>query len=190
MGRKVERKRPATYADVLAAPEHLVAELIDGELFLSPRPSPLHAHCEGALFADLLGPFQRGQGGPGGWVILLEPELHLAGVGALVPDIAGWRRSRLPDLPATAAIELPPDWLCEVSSPSTAALDRKIKLPRYARAGIPHVWLVDPEARTLDVLRPGGGGLWETVAVHSDDDRVRAEPFEAIELDLGRLWRL
>jgi Uma2 family endonuclease len=190
MGRQVERKRPATYADVRAAPEHVVAELVDGELYLSPRPGPLHANAAGAVFGDLLGPFHRGQGGPGGWVILIEPEVRLGEANALVPDIAGWRRARMPELPKTAAIEVAPDWVCEVSSPSTAALDRKVKLPKYAQAGVQHVWLVDPDAQTLDILRLGQQGRWETVAVHSEDDKVRAEPFEAIELDLGRLWRL
>jgi Uma2 family endonuclease len=190
MGRRIERKRPATYADVLAAPEHLVAELIDGELFLSPRPAPAHANAAGTLFADLQGPFQRGRGGPGGWVMLIEPELHLSGGNTLVPDIAGWRRERMPELPKAAHIELAPDWLCEVSSPSTAALDRKVKMPKYAVAGVKYVWLVDPDAQTLDVFRFGREGRWETVAVYSEDDKVHAEPFDAIELDLSGLWRI
>jgi Uma2 family endonuclease len=183
------QKRPATYADVRAAPEHVVAELIDGELYRTPRPGPLHANAAGALFADLHNPFQRGRGGPGGWVILIEPELRLGGESALVPDIAGWRRERMPELPAGANIELAPDWLCQVSSPSTAALDRKVKMPKYAQASVRQVWLIDPDARTLEIFVLGQGGRWETVSVHSDDDRVRAEPFEAIELDLASFWR-
>jgi Uma2 family endonuclease len=190
MGRRIESKRPATYDDVRAAPEHVVAELIDGELYLTPRPALPHANAATALSADLHGPFHRGRGGPGGWVILVEPELRLGGGNALVPDVAGWRRERMPQVPSTASTDLAPDWLCEVSSPSTAALDRKVKLPKYAQAGVRHVWLVDPDARTLDVLRLGGEGRWETVAVYSDDDKVRAEPFEAIELELSSLWQL
>jgi Uma2 family endonuclease len=189
MGRQVQTKKPATYDDVRAAPEHVVAELVDDELYLSPRPAPLHAHAEGALYAELVGPFQRGRGGPGGWVILIEPELRLAG-NALVPDVAGWRRERMPELPATSSIELPPDWLCEVSSPSTAALDRKVKMPKYARAGVRNVWLIDPEAQTLEVFRLGTEGRWETVSVFSHDDKVRAEPFEVSELELLGLWQL
>lgn len=189
MGRRIESKRPATYADVLAAPPHVVAELINGTLYTSPRPTSVHARATSTLQQDLGGPFDRGRGGPGGWIILFEPELHL-GSHALVPDLAGWGRERMPEMPKTAAFELAPDWVCEVSSPSTAALDRKIKLPRYAEFGVRHVWIVDPEAQTLEVLRVTKDRLWETVAVFSEDDRVRAEPFEAIELELAALWRL
>jgi Uma2 family endonuclease len=189
MGRRIERKRPATYADVLAAPEHAVAELVDGTLYTSPRPASLHARAASTLHGDLQGPFDRGRGGPGGWVILFEPELHVAGA-VLVPDLAGWRRERMPEMPKTQAFEIAPDWVCEVSSPSTAALDRKIKLPKYAEAGVGNVWIVDPEAQTLEVLRVTRERRWETVAVFSEDDRVRAEPFEAYELELAALWRL
>jgi Uma2 family endonuclease len=189
MGRRIERKRPATYADVVAAPDHLVAELIDGTLYTSPRPAPLHARAATTLQIELGGPFDRGRGGPGGWVFLFEPELHIVGA-VLVPDLAAWRRERLTEMPKTAAVEIAPDWVCEVSSPSTAALDRKIKLPKYAEAGVRHVWIVDPEAQTLEVLRVTKSGLWETAAVFSEDDRVRAEPFEAHELELAALWRL
>jgi Uma2 family endonuclease len=189
MGRRIDSKRPASYADVVATAEHLVAELVDGTLYTSPRPASLHARATSTLLADLDGPFDRGRGGPGGWVILFEPELHLLGQ-VLVPDIAGWRRGRMPELPRTAAFELAPDWLCEVSSPSTAALDRKIKLPKYAEAGVRHVWIVDPDAQTLEVLRVTDQRRWETIAVFSEDDRVRAEPFEAHELELAALWRL
>lgn len=129
--------RPATYEDLLQIPDHLVAEIVDGELHTSPRPAPRHADAATGLSAALRAPFDRGRGGPGGWRILIEPELHL-GSEVLVPDAAGWRRERLPRLPETAHLTLAPDWICEVVSPSTAALDRGAKLRSYAHEGVSH----------------------------------------------------
>ena len=180
-------KRRATYEDVLNAPEHMVAEIIDGELELQPRPAKPHAAAATALGEELGPPFKRGRGGPGGWIMLDEPELHLAG-DVLVPDLAGWRRERMPMITTEEPFfTLAPDWACEVISPSTAAKDRARKLPIYAREGVTHVWLVDPLQRTLDVLRLQDRH-WVIVAVHEGAARVRAEPFDAIELDLGILW--
>jgi Uma2 family endonuclease len=176
-------RRRATYADVLAAPRHLVAEVIAGELRLSPRPAGPHALVASVLGLELGPPFHRGRGGPGGWILLDEPELHL-GAEILVPDLAGWRRERLPAVTDAPYFELAPDWLCEVLSPSTEKADRAEKLAIYAAAGVDHAWLVNPRARTLEVLRRQGT-QWLTVAIHKDDDRVRAEPFDAIELDLA-----
>lgn len=189
MGRRIGKKVPATYDDLLAAPDHLVAELIDGTLYTSPRPALPHARAASALHGDLDGPFDRGRGGPGGWIILFEPEIHIVGQ-VMVPDLGGWRRVRVPEIPKAPAFDIAPDWLCEVVSPSTAALDRKVKLPKYAQAGVQHVWLVDPDAQTLEVLSVTGGGRWETIAVHSEDDKVRAVPFEAHDIELAALWRL
>ena len=185
MGRGIEKRTPATYEDLLAAPDHLVAELIDGTLYLSPRPTPLHQKSAGALAGELHNPFQRGRGGPGGWILLPEPELHL-GDDALVPDIAGWRRERLPEQPSRAHITTPPDWLCEVRSPSTSAVDRKVKMPVYAAAGVPWIWIVDPEGQTLEVFHLGGGH-WVDAGVWSEDDKACVPPFDAIELDLSVL---
>jgi Uma2 family endonuclease len=184
MGRPV--KKPATHHDLLRVPEPMVAEIVDGELYASPRPAIPHAVVASVLGGDLIGPFHRGRGGPGGWWILDEPELHLAG-DVLVPDLAGWRRQRLPTLPATAALELVPDWICEVLSPATAHLDRTRKLPAYARAGVTHAWLVDPAARTVEVLGLDRGG-WRVLLSGGDDDILRLPPFDAIELDLLALW--
>lgn len=187
MARVVQRKKPATYADVISAPPHVVAELIEGELYTSPRPASPHARAASVLEVVLGGPFDRGMGGgPGGWLILHEPELHL-GPHAMVPDLGGWRRERMPEMPRVAAFELAPDWVCEVLSPVTAALDRPKKMPRYAAAGVTHAWLVDPDARTLEVFRLDGGA-WKVIGTQEGDDRVRAEPFEAVELDLAALW--
>jgi Uma2 family endonuclease len=179
------RKR-ATYEDVLAAPEHMVAEVLDGELTLHPRPAMPHALASSALGGELTGPFHRGRGGPGGWVILDEPEVHL-GADILVPDVGGWRRARLPRVPSSAYLTLAPDWVCEVLSPGTSKTDRAAKLPIYAREGVAHVWLIDPLQRTLEVLRLESG-RWSLLGVHRDEELVRAEPFEAFELELGVLW--
>lgn len=179
-------KRRATYEDLLRVPEHLVAEIIDGELVTQPRPASAHALAASVLGADLGTPFHRGKGGPGGWILLYEPELHLHG-DVLVPDFAGWRRERMPEVPDAAAFELAPDWVCEVLSPSTAATDRTGKLPLYARERVRHLWLVDPAARTLEACRLEAG-RWLLLGAWRDNAKVRAEPFDAVELELGALW--
>ena len=181
-----EPRRPATYDDLRALPSNVVGELIGGRLVTSPRPALPHARASSRLGASLDGPFDRGKDGPGGWILLDEPELHLHGE-VLVPDLAGWRRERMPFVPDAAAFEIPPDWVCEVLSPSTAALDRTEKLPVYAREGVRHVWLVDPIEKILEVLRLDGG-FWMLVTAASGERGVRAEPFDAIELELGALW--
>jgi Uma2 family endonuclease len=179
-------KRRATYEDLRAVPRHLVGEIVNGVLITQARPAARHAQASSALGGELMGPFRRGKGGPGGWILLDEPVLHL-GDDVLVPDLAGWRRERMPELPDTAAFDLAPDWVCEVVSASTAAFDRSDKLPIYAREGVRHAWLVDPIAKTLEVLRLEGPH-WLLVATWSGDREVRAEPFEAIGLELGVLW--
>jgi len=179
------RKR-ASYDDLLRVPEHLVAEIVDGDLHTSPRPAGRHTVAASGLGGQIWPPFDRGLGGPGGWWILDEPELHF-GEDILVPDLAGWRRERMPAIPDAAYFTLAPDWACEVLSPSTERFDRVRKLPAYSREGVRHVWLVNPTSRTLEVLRLEGG-RWVVAATHGGDDPVRAEPFEAIELDLGALW--
>jgi Uma2 family endonuclease len=180
------KRRRATYQDVLDAPTHLVAEIIGGQLRLSPRPGGPHTSVATVLGEELGPPFKRGRGGPGGWIILDEPELHL-GAEIVIPDLAGWRRERLPAIQNVAYFTLAPDWLCEVLSRSTEKLDRAEKLPIYAAHGVRNVWLVNPIQRTLEVLRLHDG-KWLTLAVHCDDAKVRAEPFDAIELDLADLW--
>jgi Uma2 family endonuclease len=179
-------RRRATYEDVLAVPRHRVAEIIGGELRVRPRPALPHAAAATALGEELGPPFKRGRGGPGGWILLFEPELHLAS-DIVVPDLAGWRRERLPALPMAPYLTLAPDWVCEVLSASTTKADRADKLPIYAREEVGHVWLLDPLARTLEILRIEGAH-WVLLAIHKDDERVRAEPFQAFELDLSVLW--
>ncbi|WP_437974373.1 Uma2 family endonuclease [Sorangium sp. So ce295] len=194
MGQPAEKQRRATYADLEAVPANKVAELIGGVLHVLPRPAPRHANASSVLGIKIGGPFGLGDGGPGGWWILDEPELHIpdpdapAEIDALVPDLAGWRRERMPALPETAFFPLAPDWICEVLSPSTASVDRDEKMPIYAREGVRHAWLVDPIARTLEAFSLVSGRGWGPASVHRDAARVRVEPFEAVELDLSVLW--
>jgi Uma2 family endonuclease len=180
-------RRQATYDDILALPPHVTGQILFGVLHVFPRPAPRHALAASVLGGELGPPFHRGRGGPGGWVILDEPELHLAGH-VLVPDMAGWRRERMPEMPVDKAyFTLAPDWACEILSPSTAAVDRGDKRAVYATQGVTHIWFVDPEARTLEVLMLDGPS-YRVQSVFSGDAMVRAEPFDAIELDLAALW--
>ena len=186
MGKPRPLKVGATYDDLVAVPENFVAEMFDGELYATPRPAIPHAHSASVLAFELGGPFHRGRHGPGGWWILVGPELHF-GNDVLVPDLAGWRRARLPTLPAAAYFTQAPDWICEVLSPSTESIDRAKKLQIYARAGVEHAWLVNPVLQTLEVLALASG-RWTLVATHEGGANVRAEPFDAIELELLALW--
>ncbi len=181
-------RKPATYQDLLQVPGHLVAEILGGALITSPRPAPRHARAASALGAALWGPFDGGIGGPGGWWILIEPELHLERGAIVVPDLAGWRMDRMSDLPDTAYFELAPNWVCEILSTSTEAIDRADKMPAYASAGVDHVWLLDPILETLEVFRLDSS-QWTLLRTIKGSGKVRVEPFEAIEIDLGLLWR-
>lgn len=176
----------ATYDDIVRLPETMIGEIMDGELLTQPRPAVPHAFSASALGVFLGGPFGFGINGPGGWIILRQPELHFDR-DVLVPDLAGWRRERMPEPPSTAAITLPPDWVCEVLSPSTESTDRSRKMGVYARRGVEHVWLVNPLQRTLEVYRREGE-LWVRLGAHEGASRVQAQPFEAITLDLAPIW--
>lgn len=180
-------KREATYRDVLEAPPHLVAEILHGDLFLQPRPAAPHAEAASVLGMLLGNPYRLGRGGPGGWVLLDEPELHL-GRHVLVPDLAGWRQADHPELDLTAAyFERAPTWVAEILSPSTRATDRVRKLPIYAEHGVEYAWLVDPIDRTLEVYR-NASGQWTLLRAWCDDAEVEPEPFDAVPLPLGELW--
>lgn len=175
------------WESLCALPSNKVGEILGAELFVSPRPAGPHARVASKLGGKLDGPFDAGEGGPGGWIILDEPELHLGG-DVLVPDLGGWRRDRMPFVGAdVVAFELAPDWICEVLSPSTSSLDRVRKMPVYAREGVAFAWLVEPIQRTLEVFQLEGG-VWRVVATFEDDAKVRAVPFDAIELHLAGLW--
>lgn len=177
----------ATYAELLAAPDHHVAQLINGELFVTPRPAIRHARASTKLGAILDGPFDSGERGESGWIFLDEPELHF-GEDVIIPDLAGWRRPRFPPEAADAAyVTVAPDCVCEVVSPRTERLDRAGKADVYAREGVAYFWLINPAVRTLEVLRLMDG-RWLRLAGFSNDDRVRAEPFQDFALDLAALW--
>ncbi|MDX9722771.1 MAG: Uma2 family endonuclease [Myxococcota bacterium] len=180
------QRRPASYDDILRAPSHLRAELIDGELSLSPRPAAPHALASAVVGMDIGTPFQRGRGGPGGWWILFEPELHLD-TQVMVPDLAGWRRERLPHLRNEPFFPLVPDWVCEVISPSSAGVDRVRKQPLYLHAGVAHLWLIDPIQRTLESYQ-ARDGAWVVSGSYSEEKDARVVPFEAVELDIGSWW--
>ncbi len=189
---RVTPKRPATYADIVALPEHLVGEIIAGELHVSPRPAPPHAVAGSVIGFDVGGPFHGRPGrpgGPGGWWIVDEPELHL-GPDVLVPDLAGWRRERMPLRPQTAFFAQAPDWVCEVVSPSSGRRDRVLKMPRYGAAGVSHLWLVDPTPCTLEAYAwLADPGRWTLIGTWGGDEpAVRVPPFDAVALDLSRWW--
>ena len=181
-------KRLATYADLEAVPPNMVAELIHGALVTHPRPTPRHALAASSL-GSLLGPgFQRGQGGPGGWIFMSEPELHF-GANVVVPDLAGWRRERLPVMPETSYVETPPDWVCEILSDATERYDRNAKRDIYARAGVPYLWLLDPRSKLLEVFQLTVGHRL-LAATFVGQDEIRAVPFGEIAFPLSELWPL
>jgi Uma2 family endonuclease len=174
----------ATYDDLVSLPENVVGELVDGELLVSPRPSAPHGRAAAVIGARLLNTFDLA----GGWWIFFEPELHLVtNELVLVPDIAGWRRERMPAYPRDHRFEVTPDWVCEVLSPTTSRIDWNRKLPIYAAHGIPHVWFIDPIVERVQVMRLVAEG-YVLVATFSADDKMRAEPFEELEIDLSALW--
>ena len=184
----VARAKRATYADIEALPRYVVGEILFGVLHVNPRPGLPHANVATTLGAELHGPFQRGRGGPGGWVILDEPELHLGTEpDVVVPDIAGWRQARMPQIPAEPFTTVAPDWVCEILSASTEASDRGEKMTIYAREKVSHAWLLDPSIRTLEVFRLDGAS-WRMIKTWHGDVVVNAEPFDALALDLAVLW--
>jgi Uma2 family endonuclease len=175
------KRRDATCEDLAGLPEDVLGQIVEGELHATPRPAIDHQRASSSLGFDLGTPFDRSRGGPGGWWIVDEPEL------VLVPDLAGWRRERLPSLPREAFFTLAPDWVCEVLSPSTARIDRLKKLAVYAREAVGHAWFVDPALETLEAFRRHESS-WLLVLTAGGDDLVRAEPFDAVELSLTGLW--
>lgn len=179
---------PSLYEQLLALPEHLTGEIIDGELHTQPRPAGRHGNAELGLGAALRIPFQKGKDGPGGWWILVEPEVHfIRDTVVAVPDLAGWRRERMPSIPDDHRFEVVPDWVCEILSPSTQQKDRARKLPLYARHGVAHAWLVDPLARLLEAYSLHDG-VWMLIATLRENDAVRLPPFDAVAFSLEDLW--
>lgn len=185
----VNKPARATEADLENLPENMKGEIIDGQLYMMPRGANPHTLACTILSVEIGGPFGRGKNGPGGWLILNEPEIHIGNQtdpDILVPDLAGWRRERIPDL-STTYIHSAPDWVCEVLSPSTRAHDRVRKMPVYAREGVRHVWLVEPLERVLEVYEADGPS-WRRTDAFEGKVQVRAKPFGAVEIDLTPLW--
>lgn len=177
--------KPARYEDLFDLPENFIGVIINGRLNAQPRPAPRHARANSSLGVELGGPFDFGRNGPGGWWILDEPELHLRD-NVLVPDIAGWRRERMPTLPDAAWFAQAPDGVCEILSPSTARIDRVEKLPISAANCVKHAWLVDPDLRTLEVFE-NQNGKWLLPAVLEHNAAVAQAPFDAVSFDLDGL---
>ena len=176
----------ATYDDLYTIPDNTTGEIINGKLIVTPRPSRKHVYASSS-FGMLLQSLQfREGGGPGGWIFMDEPEIAFD-QDILVPDIAGWKKERFPVEEDHNWISIAPDWVCEVLSPSTARTDKTAKMPVYARANVPHLWLLDPIAGTLDVFRLVESA-WLVAGLFAGNDKVRAEPFQAVEIDLGLLW--
>ncbi len=180
-------RKIATYEDLYRLPESMIGEIIHGELVATPRPSLDHSHVAMNISGELVRPFGRESGGgPGGWLILYEPEIYLKEQ-VLVPDFAGWRREKLSGHPKSQWAAIPPDWVCEIFSPGTALRDRTVKKVIYEEHGVGHLWLVDPIHRTIEVFRLESGS-WAPAGVFGGDQQARLEPFEAIEIALGELW--
>jgi hypothetical protein len=178
--------RAATYRDLCEVPDGLVAEILDGDLWVSPQPVPKHCYASMMLTVELVPPFQNGNRGPGGWQLLSEVELHLGG-DVVVPDVAGWRRDRGLRLFDHAHIVNAPDWVCEIVSKSTEKLDRGLKMRLYARERVGHLWFLDPRTRTLEVFKLSDGG-WVPIQVFGGDEAAPAAPFETVPLALSHLW--
>lgn len=184
----LESKKPSLYDQLIALPEGLTGEIINCQLRAHPRPAWPHILAGSRLGADLEGPYGRGRGGPGGWWIIDEPEVHFVlGSEITVPDIAGWRKDRMPSPPEGHMIQVIPDWVCEIFSPSTKSIDREEKMPLYARYGVPFAWLVDPKTHTLEAYELTDGN-WRPLGIFRDDDTVSAKPFDAIIIHLADLW--
>ena len=176
------------YEQLLALPENQVGEVIGGQLYTQPRPAGPHAMAEAAIVLRIGAPFRFGEGGPGGWWILPEPEIHfIRDTEVAVPDLAGWRRERMPTIPRDHRFEVVPDWVCEILSPSTQQKDRVLKLPLYARYGVAYAWLVDPLARTLEVFELNEG-RWILLSAIREDEPVCFPPFTAVTFSLADLW--
>ncbi len=182
-------RRQARYQDLLNLPDNVIGEIIEGELVVSPRPSGPSILAASFLGDELVGPFSKGRGGPGGWWILDEPEIELAhDINHVVPDLAGWKKERMPELPSGHVFTVVPDWICEVVSRTSERRDRVEKLNIYSRFQVRYYWLITPELRSLEAFRLGDNNAWALLGVFADNAKVRVAPFEAVEIDLSTLW--
>ncbi len=181
-------RQTASYDHIIALPEHVVGEIVDGELVVQPRPALHHANASGSLRELLGGPFRSGIGGPGGWWLLPEPELHL-GADVVVPDLAGWRKTRMPRIPNAPWSDLAPDWVCEVLSPGSIHHDRVTKSAIYCRHAVGWFWIVDVRQRTIEAHELAQG-RWSLIGTFGGNEAARIPPFDAVGLDLGAIWQV
>ncbi len=186
------KDRPVSYQDVLDAPEGMRAEILNGELVMQARPMPDHDHVDSVMGTLLTSAFQLGRGGPrdpGGWWIVREPELHFGDPNfrTVDPDLAGWRKERMPVISPKKRYDVVPDWVCEILSPSTARTDRLKKMPLYADVGVCFLWLADPANRTLESYTLADG-RWTLDSIYGDEGEALIPPFEAVPLPLANLW--
>lgn len=179
------RKR-ATYDDLYNLPANMTGEIIDGELIASPRPSRMHVNASSILGGELIPPYRFGKGGPGGWIILVEPEIAF-GDNIIVPDLAGWKIERFPAVEDHNWISVAPDWVCEIVSPGTASIDRVRKMGLYAMHRVPYYWIIDPISKTLEVFE-NENSKWSVIGSFEGNAKVNAWPFHEIELNLSSLW--
>ncbi|MEW6267543.1 MAG: Uma2 family endonuclease [Thermodesulfobacteriota bacterium] len=183
----VSAKRKAVYDDLYTLPENMTGEIIEGELFALPRPGYKHSTTASVLGSEIIPPYRFGKGGgPGGWIITIEPEV-MFGENLLVPDLAGWKKERLPEPPKDNWTMVSPDWVCEILSPSTFRIDRVRKMPIYAAHVVPYLWLIDPVAKLLETFKLKDGA-WMVLGNYAENDKVRVEPFQEVEIDLANLW--
>jgi Uma2 family endonuclease len=187
--RKAPPGRPATYEDIAGFPEKPGVEIIGGEIVERASPGSEHGATHAGITASLVGPFSRQPGGrlPGGWWFGIEVDIEFERHEVYRPDVAGWRRERHPERPPGTLVRVRPDWVCEILSPSNARNDEVAKFETYRRCGVPHYWIVDPAQRTLRVHRWTAEG-YLVVLTAEGGQRVRAEPFDAIELEVGVLF--
>lgn len=183
----VKLSHPPTLADIDALPAHMKGEIIDGVFYAMTRPRGFHQSVAGRVHFDVAGPFDRGRGGPGGWWILPEPGIELPNSPEVSPDVAGWKRERLPGMPRTKSIQVVPDWVCEVLSSTTRRYDLRTKRPFYAKVGVAHLWVVDPDARVVTASRLENG-RWSELGVWGDEADARMPPFEDAAIHVGEWW--
>ncbi|MDR3568906.1 MAG: Uma2 family endonuclease [Syntrophobacteraceae bacterium] len=180
--------KKADYEDLFTIPDNMIGEIVNGKLIATPRPSSRHSHVAAVLSGKLIPPYRLGEGGgPGGWILLYEPEIML-GEHLLVPDLAGWKKERFPRTTQSNWISISPDWVRELLSPGTARYDRIEKMAIYALQGVLHAWLIDPNLKTVEVFELDSSNRWVNRTAFTKKGKIRAAPFEQVEIDLDYLW--